>query len=220
MHIDAVKKLTRSFEHVDPETVGNKRRFLNSEMSGRASVLDKVQEFIPDAEKNSPTTKRITEKLKELEYHGYRFEAADASFELMVKRTLGIFKPHFDTILYKTIGEFPGSNGGTQASAMIRISVDGREEITAAIGNGPVNALDTALRKALSVFYPQLRTVHLTDYKVRVFDTEKATGAMTRVMIETSDGSETWTTVGASADIIEASWLALVDSIEYKLSKE
>ncbi len=220
MHIDAVKKLTRSFEHIDPETVGNKRRFLNSEMSGRASVLDKVQEFIPDAEKNSPTTKRIAEKLKELEYHGYRFEAADASFELMVKRTLGLFKPHFDTILYKTIGEFPGSNGGTQASAMIRISVDGREEITAAIGNGPVNALDTALRKALSVFYPQLRTVHLTDYKVRVFDTEKATGAMTRVMIETSDGSETWTTVGASADIIEASWLALVDSIEYKLSKE
>ena len=111
-------------------------------------------------------------------------------------------------------------DGGMQASAMIRISVDGREEITAAIGNGPVNALDTALRKALLVFYPQLGAVHLTDYKVRVFDTEKATGAMTRVMIETSDGSETWTTVGASADIIEASWLALVDSIEYKLSKE
>lgn len=220
MHIDAVKKLAKSFEHVAPESVGNKRRFLNSEMSGRASVLDKVHEFLPEAEKNSPETARIAARLKELEYHGYKFEAADASFELMVKRTLGIFKPHFDTLLYKTIGEFPGSDGSMQASAVIRISVDGREEITAAIGNGPVNALDTALRKALSVFYPQLKNVHLTDYKVRVFDTEKATGAMTRVMIETSDGHETWTTVGASSDIIEASYIALVDSIEYKLSKQ
>lgn len=220
MHIDAVKKLSSSFEHVQPEAVGNRRRFLNSEMAGRASVLDKIHEFFPDAEKSSPETARIAERLKELEYHGYEFEAADASFELMVKRTLGIFKPHFDTLLYKTIGEFPGSDGGIQASAVIHVSVDGCEEITAAIGNGPVNALDTALRKALSVFYPQLNNVHLTDYKVRVFDTEKATGAMTRVMIETSDGTDTWTTVGASSDIIEASWLALVDSIEYKLSKQ
>lgn len=219
MHIDAVKKLSRSFEHISPEAVGNKRRFLNSEMSGRATVLDKIQEFMPDASKDSPAAYQITKKLKELEYHGFKFEGADASFELMVKRTLGIFKPHFDTLLYKTIGEFSGNDCGISASAVIRISVDGKEEITAAIGNGPVNALDTALRKALLVFYPELKSVHLTDYKVRVFDTEKATGAMTRVMIETSDGSETWTTVGASSDIIEASWLALVDSIEYKLSK-
>ncbi len=220
MHIDAVKKSSASFEHVDPSLVGNKRRFLTSEISGRSTVIDKIHEFEPDVSRDSETVKKITERLKELEYHGYQFEAADASFELMIKRTMGIFKPHFETVLYKTIGEFPSAGGGVQSSAVIHIRVDGRDEITAAIGNGPVNALDTAIRKALSVFYPELNSVHLTDYKVRVFDTQKATGATTRVMIESTDGTETWTTVGSSPDIIEASWLALVDSIEYKLSKQ
>ncbi len=219
MHIDAVKKNPLSFEHIAPETVGNKRRFLNSEMSGRGAVLDKIQSFAPEKSKNSEVTKKITERLKELEHHGYQFEAAEASFEMLVKRTLGIFKPHFETVLYKTIGEYPAPGGGLQASAVVHISVDGKEEITAAIGNGPVNALDTALRKALTVFYPEVKDIHLTDYKVRVFDSQMATGSMVRVLIESSDGKETWTTVGASCDIIEASWLALVDSIEYKLSK-
>ena len=220
MHIDAVKKNPKSFEHIDPSVVGNKRRFLTSEISGRSTVMDKIHEFAPEASKNSAMAKKITEKLKELEHHGYQFEAADASFELMVKRTIGLFKPHFETVLYKTIGEFPAADGGVQASAVIHIRVDGKDEITAAVGNGPVNALDTAIRKALSVFYPELKAVHLTDYKVRVFDTQHATGAMTRVMIESTDGTDTWTTVGASPDIIEASWFALVDSIEYKLSKK
>ena len=220
MHIDAVKKNPESFEHIDPALVGNKRRFLTSEMSGRGAVMDKIHEFAPEASKDSAMAKKITDKLKELEHHGYQFEAADASFELMVKRTMGLFRPHFETVLYKTIGEFPAQDGGVQASAVIHVRVDGQDEITAAIGNGPVNALDTAIRKALSVFYPELIDVHLTDYKVRVFDTQKATGAMTRVMIESTDGVDTWTTVGASSDIIEASWFALVDSIEYKLSKK
>lgn len=219
MHIDAVKKNPRSFEHIEPSDVGNKRRFLTSEMSGRGAVMDKIHEFAPEASKDSAMAKKITDKLKELEHHGYQFEAADASFELMVKRTMGLFRPHFETLLYKTIGEFPARDGGIQASAVIHVRVDGKEEITAAMGNGPVNALDTAIRKALSVFYPELMDVHLTDYKVRVFDTQKATGAMTRVMIESTDGVDTWTTVGASSDIIEASWFALVDSIEYKLSR-
>lgn len=219
MHIDAVKKVTASYEHIDPSVVGNKRRFLTSEMSGRATIMDKIHEFSPTAEKSSDVAIKITNKLKELEHLGYQFEAADASFELMVKRTMGLFKPHFETVLYKTIGEFPSSDGGVQASAVIHVRVDGKDEITAAIGNGPVNALDTAIRKALSVFYPELKTVKLTDYKVRVFDTQQGTGATTRVLIESTDGTDTWTTVGASSDIIEASWFALVDSIEYKLSK-
>lgn len=220
MHIDGVSKLSRSFEHIDPELVGNKRRFLMSEVSGRTTVLAKIKNIAPQLTKASPETAMIVDKLKELEHQGYQFEAADASFELLVRKLLGMYRPHFDLVMYKTTGEFPSPDGELTASAIVRIQVDGLPETSGAMGNGPVNALDTALRKALKVFFPQLDEVHLTDYKVRVLETDSATGAKVRVLIETTDGESVWTTVGVSTDIIEASWLALVDSIEYKLTKE
>ncbi|MGN0878360.1 MAG: citramalate synthase [Oligosphaeraceae bacterium] len=223
MHIDGVTKVAASFEHIPPETIGNHRRFLMSEVSGRSTLLEKMKHFAAhdghtaDLTKDSPEARLIIERLKEMECNGYQFEAADASLELLVRRTLGWHRPHFTLILYKTIGEFPSPNGREQSSAMIQVDVGGTAESTAALGDGPVHALDTALRKALHVFYPQLAAVQLIDYKVRVIDTGAATAAKVRVLIESTDGAHSWTTVGVSTDIIEASWLALQDSIEYKL---
>ncbi len=219
MHIDGVMKLPRSFEHIDPQSVGNKRKFLASEVSGRGTILAKLKSIYPLLTKDSYETGLILDKLKELEHFGYQFEAADASFELMVKKVLGMYKPFFKLDFYKTIGEFPAVSGEMQSSATIRIKVDDKEEMTASMGNGPVNALDLALRKALSVFYPVVKTIRLTDYKVRVLDQNSATAAKVRVLIETTDNKHnTWTTVGVSNDIIEASLIALIDSIEYKLA--
>ena len=159
-------------------------------------------------------------RLKELEMEGFQFEAADASFELMILKTLARFIPHFQLGMYRTSGEFPPPDGETSASAMLSIQVDGERETTAAMGNGPVNALDSALRKALSVFYPALNKARLTDYKVRVLTGDEATASKVRVLIESSDGKHSWTTVGVSTDIIAASWQALSDSIEYILHKK
>lgn len=220
MHIDGVLKLSKSFEHIDPHVVGNKRKFLMSEVSGRSTLLAKAAGIAPDLEKNSPEAGEILEKLKEMEHYGYHFEAADASFELLVKRMLGQYSPHFNLVLYRTIGEFPVPNGGEPATATIKVEVDGKEEISAAMGNGPVNALDNALRKALTVFYPSIKEMRLTDYKVRVLEENSTTAAKVRVLIETSDDIQSWTTIGVSNDIIEASIIALVDSIEYKLALE
>jgi len=220
MHIDGVDKLSRSFEHVSPELVGNKRRFLISEVSGKRAVLLKIEGIAKDLTKDSPETAQILETIKEMEHQGYQFEAADASFELLVKKVLGRYKPHFKLLMYRTSGEFPPPDSESTASAMIRIEVGDSIETTASMGNGPVHALDLALRKALCVFYPQLGEVHLVDYKVRVLDTGSATGSTVRVLIQSTDGEHEWTTVGASTDIIEASFAALVDSIEYKLCLE
>ncbi len=220
MHIDGVSKLSRTFEHIKPESVGNQRRFLMSEVSGRTTVLEKAKSFLPSLTKDSPETALIVERLKELEHQGYQFEAADASFELLVRKLCGIHQPYFTLVMYKTTGEYPAPDGEMQSSAMIQIKVDGQNEISASLGNGPVNALDSALRKALLVFFPQLCEVRLTDYKVRVLGTTSATAAKVRVLIESTDGEAVWTTVGVSTDIIEASWLALADSIEYKLMKD
>ena len=217
MHIDGVNKCSYSFEHVPPESVGNKRRFLMSEVSGRTTVLAKLGSLAPELGKDSPETALIVKRLKELEHEGYQFESADASFELMVLNVLGRYQPHFKLIMYKTSGEYPSPNGELSAYAMLTIEVDGKTETAASLGNGPVNALDLALRKALVVFYPEIAKVHLTDYKVRVLTAEQASAAMVRVLIESSNGEKTWTTVGVSTDIIEASWLALVDSLEYIL---
>ena len=219
MHVDAVLKLPKSFEHIEPESVGNKRRILMSEVAGKTTVLAKIAHIAPELKKDSPEVAKIVATLKELEHKGYQFEAADASFELMVKKIVGTYVSHFETVLYKTTGEFPTPDEKTRTSAMIQIKVGDKDEITAALGNGPVNALDGALRKALSVFYPELSSMHLIDYKVRVLEAKEATGAQVRVLIESTDGENIWTTVGVSADIIEASFMALVDSIEYKLSK-
>ena len=219
MHIDGVLKLNSSFEHISPETVGNTRRFLMSEVSGRSMIIQKIQHFVPELTKDSPKTAEILERLKDLEHQGYHFEGADASFELLVKKVLGTYRPHFRIVLYKTMGEFPVPEGGMPASATIKVEVDGAEEVTAMMGNGPVNALDLALRKALAVFYPDVKEMQLTDYKVRVLESNSTTAARVRVLIETADGSDAWTTIGVSNDIIEASLIALADSVEYKLSK-
>ncbi len=220
MHIDGVTKFPHSFEHVDPTLVGNERRFLMSEVSGRTTVLAKLKSIAPELTKNSPETALIVNRLKQLEHEGYQFEAADASFELMVLNSLGKFHPHFKLGMYRTSGEFPSPDGDKSASAMLSVAVDDEIETAAAFGNGPVNALDTALRKALCVFYPELSKVHLIDYKVRVLTGEHATASKVRVLIESTDGELVWTTVGVSTDIIAASWQALADSIEYILYKK
>jgi len=220
MHIDGVIKCPKTFEHIDPHTVGNERKFLISEVAGRGAVISKINQIAPDLNKNSPQTAEILNKLKELEYLGYQFEGADASFELLVKKIIGSYKPFFILKFYKTMGEFPSPEGELHSAAMIKVDVDGKTEISAATGNGPVNALDNALRRALSVFYPVLGSMYLSDYKVRVLDQNNATASTVRVLIETTDATDSWTTIGVSNDIIEASLTALIDSIEYKLSKE
>ncbi len=220
MHIDGVNKLARSFEHIDPTLVGNKRRFLLSEVSGRTTVLSKIKNIAPYLTKESQEVSQIITQLKQREHEGYQYEAADASFELLVLRTINQYTPHFSLVMYKTTGEYPAPNGEMTSSALIHVQVDGKNETAASLGNGPIHALDSALRKALLVFYPQLSDVQLIDYKVRVLEADHATGARVRVLIESSDKENTWTTVGVSTDIIEASWIALVDSIEYKLSKD
>lgn len=217
MHVDGMLKLDGAFEQISPSAVGNHRRFLLSEVSGRSTLLEKIHKFAPELTKDSPELANIVDKLKNLEFLGYQFEAAEASLELLARKVLGMHKDHFRLVQYKTIGEYPAPNHRNQASAMIEVEVGNSIQVSAALGNGPVNALDQALRQALTVFYPQLNKVHLTDYKVRVLDTESATAATVRVLIESGDGKTTWTTVGVSTDLIEASWLALADSIEYQL---
>lgn len=219
MHIDGVLKISGSFEHINPALVGNKRRFLLSEVAGRSTVIAKIQSYAPNLTKDSPEVSVILEKLKEMEHDGYHFEAADASFELLVRKILGTYKPHFKLVLYKTMSDYPVPEGGMPAAATIKIEVDGKEEITAVMGRGPVHALDLALRKALAVFYPQISEIQLSDYKVRVLEQNSTTAAKVRVLIDTADDKNRWTTVGVSDDIIEASLIALVDSIEYKLAQ-
>ncbi|MDK2810517.1 MAG: 2-isopropylmalate synthase [Petroclostridium sp.] len=219
MHIDGVNKNPKTFEHINPGLVGNERRFLMSEVAGRATILSRINEVAPELTKDSPETKQIIDKLKALEHEGYQFEGAESSFELVIRKELGKYKPFFELEHFKAIVSEP-SGASHSSSAMIKIRVDGEEEITAAEGDGPVNALDKALRKALERFYPQLKEMHLTDFKVRVLDSKTATAAKVRVLIESTDGEHVWSTVGVSTDIIEASWRALVDSVEYKLQKD
>ena len=221
MHIDGVYKSPESFEHIKPELVGNERKFLISEVAGKSTVLAKINKIYPNIKKDDPAINKIIERIKQLEYMGYRFEGADASFELIVHKALGKFNPFFDVENFKTIGEGPSEDNKYSASAIIKVIVEGEIEVTAANGDGPVDALNKALRKAIGRFYPILNEVSLSDYKVRILDgKESATAAITRVIIESTDGKSTWSTVGVSKDIIEASFKALIDSIEYKLFKE
>ena len=220
MHIDGVYKNSKSFEHVDPELVGNERRFLISEVSGKSTVLAKIRKLYPDVDKNNPVLNDIINTIKNLEYEGYQFEGADASFELIVHKAFNNFVPSFNVENFKIIGESPAKESET-ASALIKVKVDGVIEITGANGEGPVDALNNALRKAIGHFYPILNEVSLAEYKVRILDgKESATKAMTRVIIESTDGKSSWSTVGVSRDIIAASFKALIDSIDYKLFKE
>ena len=220
MHIDAVTKAPRSYEHIDPEIVGNKRRFLVSEVSGKSTILQEIKKIFPNISKDDSSVQKITDKLKELEYEGYQFEGAEGTVELVIRKTIGKYKPFFKLNHFKIIGEQPYGSEDFSSTAVINITVDGQTEMTAAEGEGPVNALDKAIRKALEVFYPELKQARLVDYKVRVLDSESATEAKVRVLIESTDGIESWSTVGVSRDVIQASWIALVDSIEYKLIKD
>lgn len=220
MHIDAVTKAPKSYEHIDPELVGNKRRFLVSEVSGKSTILQEIKKIFPNISKNDSSVQKITDRLKELEYEGYQFEGAEGTIELVIRKIIGKYKPFFKLNHFKIIGEQPYGSEEFSSTAVINITVDGKDEMTAAEGEGPVNALDKAIRKALEVFYPELKEARLVDYKVRVLDSENATQAKVRVLIESTDGIETWSTVGVSRDVIQASWIALVDSIEYKLIKD
>ena len=217
MHIDAVLKNPEAYEHISPEVVGNSRVFLMSEVAGRATILEKIQKFAPGINKEDAVVKDIMSKMKDLEFQGYQFEGADGSFELMVRKMIGQYQPFFKLHYYQTNGSNPRPEEGVCCCAQLKVEVDGQIEITAGEGDGPVNALDIALRKALEHFYPAVSKIRLVDYKVRVLDGKSATAAKVRVIIESTDSEASWTTVGVSADLIEASWIALVDSFEYKL---
>jgi 2-isopropylmalate synthase len=220
MHVSAVLKHPETYEHVSPELVGNRRRVLVSELAGRANILWKAQEYGIDLGKDTPETRRILETLKALEDQGYLFEGAEASFELLMERALGNQRAYFEMDGYRVTVEARHDDREPFAEATVRVRVKGISEHTAAAGNGPVNALDHALRKALEEFYPKLREMTLIDYKVRILDESKGTAAKTRVLITSCDGEETWGTVGVAPNIIDASWQALVDSIEYKLRRD
>ncbi len=220
MHADGVSKNPLTYEHVSPESVGNERKYLLSEVSGRAAVLSALQRYDETIDKNSEATKRITEKVKELEKKGFQFEAAAGSFDIMVLKELGRFTSHFDIDYFKIICAGTKDGNTEKATAIVKIKVGDDYEITADEGHGPLNAIDKAMRKALEVFYPELKKVTMLDYKVRVISTGESTAAVTRVLIESTDGDNVWTTVGASKDIIKASVTALTDSIEYMLNKE
>jgi len=219
VHIDAMIKNPLAYEHIDPQLVGNHRRFVTSELAGKMPIILKAQQMDVQLDKKSPLAKKLLKALQDKEHRGYQFEAADASFELFMKRSLKKYKPFFKLEGFKTSSE-KQSDGRVIAEASIRVNVNGESVFKAAQGNGPVDALDKALRDALTKFYPSLGEMHLRDYKVRVLDTKEGTAAKVRVLIESQDNTDSWTTVGVHSNIIEASWEALTDSIEYKLLKD
>ncbi|GAB4432152.1 MAG: citramalate synthase [bacterium] len=219
VHVSAISKNVSTYEHISPELVGNRRRILVSDLSGKSNVFFKAKEFNIDIDTKSPVTTEILNTLKEMEMEGYQFEGAEASFELIMREAIGERRKYFELMGFRVIDEKRKEGEAPVAEATVKIKVGGHIEHTAAEGNGPVNALDNALRKALERFYPELKDVKLYDYKVRVLTSEKGTGARVRVLIESGDKEEKWGTVGVSHNIIEASYQALVDSIEYKLYK-
>ncbi len=218
VHVNAVMKNPRTYEHIDPALVGNERKILVSELSGRSSLVFKARGLALDLSKDTPEAKRLLTLLQTLEHEGYHFEAAEGSLELLLKRQMKQFKPFFSLEGFRVIME--KRDHKLISEATIKLHVKGVPEQTAAEGDGPVNALDNAIRKALRQFYPTLAEMHLTDFKVRVLDEKSGTGAKVRVLIQSQDAHDSWGTVGVSENIIEASWQALVDSIEYKLLKD
>jgi 2-isopropylmalate synthase len=220
IHVSAIRKRPETYEHIRPELVGNSQRVLISDLAGKSNILRKAEEFGIHLDPDSPQIQDIITTLKNLENEGFQFEAAEASFELLMKKALGLHKRFFDLIGFRTIIEKRREGEEPTSEATIMVKVGGRIEHTAATGKGPVNAIDNALRKALDKFYPTLKNVKLHDYKVRVLTAGKGTSAKVRVLVESGDEEESWGTVGVSVNIIEASYQALVDSIEYKLLKE
>ena len=221
VHVSAVNKHPETYEHVAPEAVGNRRRVLLSDLSGRANVMAKAAEYGVDIEASDPGTRAVVERIKELEHLGYAFEGAEASFRLLTRKVRGSYTPYFALHGFTVVIDKRDSDDAPRCEASIRVEVGGHVEHTAADGDGPVNALDRALGKALRSFYPMLDDLRLTDYKVRVLSgAETGTASIVRVLVEVTDGGETWGTVGASTDIIDASYEALIDAIEFKLMKD
>ena len=217
MHTHAVAKDPSTYEHIRPEAVGNERRILVSELSGHSTILTKTTKYQVSHDKALMT--KILSAVQDMEHAGYEFEAAEASFDLLVKKTAGLYKPWFERVAYRVNIEM-GQDGTPRTEATVKVKVAGKVEHTVSEGDGPVNALDAALRKALVPCFPRLEEMQLVDYKVRVVNAREGTAARVRVVIESRDRSSVWGTVGVSENIIEASWLALVDSIEYKLFKD
>jgi 2-isopropylmalate synthase len=216
VHVSAVERNPATYEHIPPETVGNRRRILVSDLAGRANLLAKARELGVDLNDEQ----RVLDELKRLEHNGYEFEAAEASFELLVSKLKGAHRPYFELLGFRVIDEHRGSLM-PMSEATVKVKVGKRVEHTAATGNGPVNALDNALRCALQTFYPSLAEMHLVDYKVRVITSNlSGSASLVRVLICSGDRNAQWGTVGVSANIVEASWQALVDSVEYKLARD
>ncbi len=219
-HVDAVNKNPATFEHIQPEKVGNQRQVVVSELSGGSSVLLKALEVGMDANTTKEEARQVLKALKDLERKGYAFEGADASFHILAQKVLKKHRPFFELLDYRVVIESGKPEESEACLATVKVKVADEVELTVAEGDGPVNALDGALRKALIRFFPAIEKVHLTDYRVRILDPEEATAAKTRVWIESTDGTDTWGTVGVSENIIEASWEALVDGVEYKLFRD
>ncbi len=220
VHASAVLKESKTYEHVDPSLVGNRRKITVSDLSGKSNIIYKLREMGIEVDERSPEVLRLVEKIKELEKEGYHFEAAEASFELLCKRHFGLVRNYFDLDAYRVLIAKRSTDELPVSEATVRLFVEGVKEHTASLGNGPVSALDRALRKALEEFYPNLREVQLIDYKVRIVNESEGTSAKVRVLIESTDGKRKWGTVGVSENIIEASWIALTDSLVYKLMKD
>jgi 2-isopropylmalate synthase len=216
MHVNALLKCEESYQHVDPALVGNHKRVVVSELSGKSNIAYKIEEFGLNPSIGPAQTREILQQVKDLENQGFQFEGAEGSLELLIRRAQPGYKPPFELIDFHVLVE-KRQGRGMLAEAAIKVRVGDEVMHTAAEGNGPVNALDLAARKALLPFYPQLAEIHLTDYKVRILDSEAGTGAQVRVLIDSAWGSRTWSTVGSSPNIIEASWQALADSLEYSL---
>ena len=219
VHVSAIQRHPETYEHMRPELVGNSTRVLVSDLSGRANILAKAEEFKINLDSKDPVTLEILDNIKEMENRGYQFEGAEASFELLMKKALGTHKNYFHIIGFRVIDERRGDGEKPMAEATIKVRVGGKVEHTAAEGNGPVNALDNAIRKALEKFYPMLKEVKLLDYKVRVLPAGQGTASAIRVLIESGDKHSRWGTVGVSDNVIDASYQALIDSIDYKLHK-
>ncbi|MCI4626376.1 MAG: citramalate synthase [Candidatus Magnetoovum sp. WYHC-5] len=220
MHVNAVQKRTDTYEHVNPELVGNSRRILISDLAGKSNILRKAEEFGMSLDKDKKVAE-LLEKLKELESKGYQFEGAEASFELLMKKEMGQYEETFELLDLKVITEKQTHDNSFVSDVMIKAQFpDGTQIHTAASGNGPVNAIDNALKKVMMRYYPQIENVVLHDYKVRVLSAGKGTATGVRVLIESGDGKHRWATVGFSENVIEASWEALLDSYEYKILKK
>ncbi len=219
VHVSAIQKNPTAYEHMEPEIVGNKRRVLVSDLSGRSNIDYKTREMDIKLGGNGYDNKKIVQEIKRLEDQGYEFDAAEGSLELLIKKVTGQFEEPFTLESFRVTIE-KNRSGASTSQATVKISVGDDHEITAAEGDGPVNALDNALRKALNKFFPQIKEMGLVDFKVRVIEGSDGTGAKVRVQMQSRDARETWSTIGVSENIIEASWQALVDSVQYKLSRE